>query len=75
MNIDKLLEPVVPQQAGDHTYTTDQLIALSQAVSLRRIADALSMPDHDTQVGLASLVQNLAWEAGRSFQHGTRTDR
>lgn len=52
--------------------------ALSQAVSLKRIADALEMltrPSHDQSVEFTNLVQHIAWEAGRSFQQGTRTDR
>ena len=48
-------------------------VQISQAISLKRIADVLEkVPD------LSSLhgdITNMAWEAGRSFQAGTRTDR
>lgn len=52
----------------------------SIAISLKRIADAQSrsvelqlpetLPD-----GLHHSITHTAWEAGRNFQHGTRTDR
>ena len=54
--------------------------ALSTAVSLKRIADALEAltmagAGHRLHEELIGPVTNLAWEAGRNFQAGTRTDR
>lgn len=56
------------------------------ALSLRRIARALEkLAEKDLTVGvelsedqqsnLFHQVGNIAWEAGRNFQHGMRTDR
>lgn len=46
---------------------------VSQAISLKRIADGL------TAIGdagaLTGTISNMAWEAGRSFAAGQRTDR
>lgn len=56
----------------------DVIAQASIAISLKRLADVadkLTASDHDTRVDLTNFVQHLAWEAGRSFQHGTRTDR
>ena len=57
--------------------------ALSTAVSLKRIADALEALTSLAKPGavqnglydIQSSITNLAWEAGRNFQAGTRTDR
>lgn len=48
---------------------------ISQAISLKRIADSLEKLSAMDHVELTSLVTNLAWEAGRNFQSGLRTDR
>jgi hypothetical protein len=51
-------------------------VQLSQAISLKRIADALSGTGLDDLItGLHGPLPNLAWEAGRSFAAGQRTDR
>lgn len=48
------------------------LALTSIADSLAKIAEAANGLDyHD----IHNNVTQLAWEAGRSFQHGTRTDR
>jgi hypothetical protein len=48
----------------------------SIATSLKRIADII---DGSTPIqidpGTHNNLTHLAWEMGRSFQHGTRTDR
>lgn len=57
----------------------DVTAQVSIAISLKRLADIaekLSSPDiHDARLSLIGFIQNLSWEAGRSFQQGTRTDR
>lgn len=57
-------------QRGFH----DMLVTFASiAISLKRIADrADGVGD---SVDLTNMIQHLAWEVGRSFQHGTRTDR
>lgn len=53
-----------------------EIAQASIAISLKRLADvAEKLTDNDAHISLTNLVQHLAWEAGRSFQHGTRTDR
>lgn len=49
----------------------------SIAISLKRIADRLDAlgSGEDMDPRLHNTITNLAWEAGRSFQAGTRTDR
>lgn len=57
--------------------------ALSTAVSLKRIADALEALTaltsgdgvHQAHTALHFAITNAAYEAGRSFQAGTRSDR
>lgn len=50
----------------------DSHIQLSIAISLKRVADALTT----VNVGdLHGTITNMAWEAGRSFAAGQRTDR
>jgi hypothetical protein len=53
--------------------TEHEHVVSSIAISLKRIADVLT--GEADGAALQSLVTNLAWEAGRSFQAGTRTDR
>ena len=48
-------------------------IAYSQAVSLKRIADALT--GQGEMPGTFNAIEQLAWSAGRSFEQGRRTDR
>lgn len=46
----------------------------SIAISLKRIADVVATPGFDFHT-INSNIEQMAWNAGRSFQHGTRTDR
>lgn len=56
--------------------TSNWAIGVSAAVSLKRIADVLERLEKlEVTPGMFHTVQNLAWEAGRSFQQGIRTDR
>ena len=51
----------------------------SIAVSLKRLADVAERlapkSGDDAHIEITAFVQHLGWEAGRSFQQGTRTDR
>jgi len=54
--------------------------AVSAAISAKRQADALEaiagvLTGSGDQAALFGMMQNLMWEAGRSFQAGLRTDR
>lgn len=51
-------------------------VEVSKAVSLKRIADVLERLEKlEITPTVFHTVQNLAWEAGRSFQQGIRTDK
>jgi hypothetical protein len=53
-------------------------ILYSIAVSLKRIADNTQKVEVNITMDFSAMhgdITNIAWEAGRSFQHGTRTDR
>lgn len=65
-----LIEPGAIAARPDH----DGQIRLSVAISLKRIADVINAPGLDFHT-INSNVEQMAWNAGRSFQHGTRTDR
>lgn len=55
-----------------------EIAQASIAISLKRLADVadkLTVGNYDAIIALTSFIQNIAWEAGRSFQQGTRTDR
>lgn len=66
------IEPDAKALIGDGA--DDALVAAaSVAISLRRIADVLT--GGGEQAALFGMMQNLMWEAGRSFQAGLRTDR
>lgn len=45
----------------------------SIAISLKRIADALS--GEGDLISTTNMIEQLAWSAGRSFEQGRRTDR
>lgn len=68
------MESVAREASVDllHQEGMENLAIVSAAISLKRIADVLDQHDNAT---LTNLIQHLAWEAGRSFQQGTRTDR
>lgn len=71
------LEPAAIAELGTKSST---VINASAAISLKRIADALEAltaagASGPLQGEIWGFVSNLAWEAGRNFQAGTRTDR
>lgn len=69
------LEPLAQDcLTSGQIHDAQHVIDLSQAISLKRIADALNSPSLDLGI-MTGNIQNIAWEAGRSFQAGTRTDR
>lgn len=75
--LDQNLEPSAVATLGTATST---VIDASAAISLKRIADALEALTTAGATGplqgdIWGFVSNLAWEAGRNFQAGTRTDR
>ena len=53
--------------------TAEAMTQLSIAISLKRIADAVT--GSGDNIALTNMVQSLMWEAGRSFTQGQRTDR
>lgn len=55
------------------TPTHEEKSLRSIAISLKRIADVVGNPH--ALMDLQSSVQHIAWEAGRSFAAGQRTDR
>ncbi len=59
-------------RCGERYLTAIETFQLSQAVSLKRIADAVTGGLDANQFGG---LTNLAWEMGRSFEAGRRTDR
>ncbi len=63
------LEPEAVKAVPD----TDGQIRLSMALSLKRIADA--MTGQGDMISTHNAVEQLAWAAGRSFEQGRRTDR
>lgn len=75
------LEPVPANASVDtlHTEGLRSLAIVSAAVSLKRIADALAGGNLHLNITVPQEtkndIQQVAWDAGRSFQHGTRTDR
>jgi hypothetical protein len=58
--------------AHDQCATPDLRINLSIAISLKRIADALT---GNLDAGPYANLEQLAWSMGRSFEQGRRTDR
>lgn len=64
--------PGFPRGQDDDAW--DNELKASIAISLKRIADAVNAPGLDFHT-INSNVEQMAWNAGRSFQHGTRTDR
>lgn len=83
---DLAIEPLAKQAMMDSARENGQLMAeqenniflFSIATSLKRIADALEpvvVSGSFSTESLTSLITHLAWEGGRSFQHGLRTDR
>jgi hypothetical protein len=71
-DLEKLLEPEVGSFRQSDQLTLADKCAMSSALSLKRIADSLSALN---TAALTNTIQNLAWEAGRSFAQGQRTDR
>ena len=72
---DNWLEEIEPEALGLSNSGSNQMAAqASIAVSLKRIADILENL-HIDQGQLSLIVQGIAWNAGRSFQHGMRTDK
>jgi type 1 glutamine amidotransferase len=72
------IEPAARDMIGDG----DEMLiaAASIAISTKRQADALekiagALTSGEGLDGLHGTISNMAWEAGRSFQAGTRTDR
>lgn len=59
-----------------HISSPVMAVEVSKAISLKRIADVLERLEKlEVTPGMYHTVQNLAWEAGRSFQQGIRTDK
>lgn len=74
---DRRIEEVPETAVGNQSGLVVDQMAVSMAISLKRIADRLDAlgSGEDMDPRLHNTITNLAWEAGRSFQAGTRTDR
>ena len=64
----------IEPEAKNSALSISEQAALSTAISLKRLADVaekLTGDTHDAKMEFMSFM----WEAGRSFQSGTRSDR
>jgi hypothetical protein len=66
-----LLEPDAQLEArtARESAPGEHEIELSKAISLKRLADAFSGLDFQM---INNWAQTIAWEAGRSFEHGRK---